>query len=159
MPPPTLIRVNILKIVLNPKDVHGAPVDQMTRKLFQQFLHINFNMTDDVLLDQIFKYFNSQTDASINREEWIIGFEVFLKGSEDEQTRYCFKIYDINGDGFITKEEMLTLMKDCMVRHGAVEEEGDGDEGVKVRNKIEILFISKSCRHSYRALKGPYQKI
>ena len=104
----------------------------MTRKLFQQFLHKSFNMTDDILLDQIFKYFNAEHDADITREEWVIGFEVFLKGTEEEQTQYCFKIYDINGDGFITKEEMLTLMKDCMVRQGAAEEEGDGDEGVKV---------------------------
>ena len=92
-------------------------------------------MTDDVLLDQIFKYFNSENDADITRNEWVVGFYVFLKGTEEEQTQYCFKIYDINDDGFITKEEMLTLMKDCMVRQGATEEEGDGDEGVKVTNQ------------------------
>jgi Ca2+-binding EF-hand superfamily protein len=107
----------------------------MNRKLFQQFLHTSFNMTDDVLLDQIFKYFNSENDADITREEWVVGFYVFLKGTEEEQTQYCFKIYDINDDGFITKEEMLSLMKDCMVRQGVTEEEGDGDEGVKVTNQ------------------------
>ena len=76
----------------------------MNRKLFQQFLHTSFNMTDDVLLDQIFKYFNSEHDADITREEWVVGFYVFLKGTEEEQTQYCFKIYDINDDGFITKQ-------------------------------------------------------
>lgn len=77
----------------------------MNRKLFQQFLHTSFNMTDAVLLDQIFKYFNSEHDADITREEWVVGFYVFLKGTEEEQTQYCFKIYDINDDGFITKED------------------------------------------------------
>lgn len=52
----------------------------------------------------------------ISREEWLLGFSVFLKGSEEEQTEYCFKIYDINSDGFITREEMMTLMKSCLVR-------------------------------------------
>ena len=107
-------------------------LDEMSRKLFQQFLHSNFNMTDEILLDQIFKYFNKMNDADITREEWVEGFCVFLKGSEEEQTKYCFKIYDINGDGHITKEEMLTLMKDCLVRERGNEDEGDGDEGVKV---------------------------
>jgi Ca2+-binding EF-hand superfamily protein len=107
----------------------------MNRKLFQQFLHTSFKMTDNVLLDQIFKYFNSEHDADITREEWVVGFYVFLKGTEEEQTQYCFKIYDINDDGFITKEEMLTLMKDCMVSQGVTEEDGDGDEGVKVTNQ------------------------
>ena len=96
----------------------------MNRKLFQQFLHTSFNMTDAVLLDQIFKYFNSENDADITRNEWVVGFYVFLKGTEEEQTQYCFKIYDINDDGFITKEEMLTLMKDCMVSQGVNEEDG-----------------------------------
>ena len=112
----------------------------MNRKLFQQFLHTSFNMTDDVLLDQIFKYFNSEHDADITREEWVEGFYVFLKGTEEEQTQYCFKIYDINDDGFITKEEMLTLMKDCMVRQGVTEEEGDGDEGVKVTSGVKLFM-------------------
>ena len=92
-------------------------------------------MTDAVLLDQIFKYFNSENDADITRNEWVVGFYVFLKGTEEEQTQYCFKIYDINDDGFITKEELLTLMKDCMVSQGVTEEDGDGDEGVKVTNQ------------------------
>ena len=51
------------------------------------------------------------------REEWLLGFSVFLKGTEEEQTEYCFKIYDINSDGFITREEMMTLMKSCLVRY------------------------------------------
>ena len=104
----------------------------MSRKLFQQFLHTNFNMMDDILLDQIFKYFNTHNDTDITREEWVAGFNVFLKGTEEEQTQYCFKIYDINGDGYITKEEMLTLMKDCLVREKGNEDDEDG--GVKVLN-------------------------
>ena len=38
-------------------------------------------------------------------------------GSEEEQTQYCFQIYDINSDGFITREEMTTLMKNCLMRY------------------------------------------
>ena len=110
----------------------------MSRKLFQQFLHTNFNVTDDILLDQIFKFFNEEMDADITREEWVLGFNVFLKGTEEEQTQYCFKIYDINGDGHITKEEMLTLMKDCLVKERGNEDEGDGDESVKVTIKKTV---------------------
>ena len=116
------------------QEEYGQCVDRMTRKLFQQFLHTHFNMTDRVLTDQIFKYFNEDHDTEItrsghyickqsvfsprkmSREEWLLGFSVFLKGTEEEQTEYCFKIYDINSDGFITREEMMTLMKSCLVR-------------------------------------------
>ena len=30
----------------------------MDRKRFREFLHDNFDMTDDVIMDRIFKYFN-----------------------------------------------------------------------------------------------------
>ena len=63
-------------------------------------------------------------DGDITREEWVIGFSVILKGclaeatrlgllagSAEEQTDYCFNIYDLNGDGFLSWEEMRALMK------------------------------------------------
>ena len=37
-------------------------------------------MTDDILLDRIFKRFDQDNDGYINREEWIFGLSVFLKG-------------------------------------------------------------------------------
>ena len=58
----------------------GSKIDRMDRKLFRQFLHGSFNMTDDILMDRIFKYFNSNNDGDITRDEWVVGFNVFLKG-------------------------------------------------------------------------------
>ena len=132
----------------------------MDRSRFREFLHNAFDMTDDILLDRIFKYFDSDNDGYIGREEWIMGLSVFLKGilityischimitiksrviimsftknyilgTEEEHTRYCFDIYDLNGDGVITREEMLTMLKTSLGRQGMDE---DPDEGVKVR--------------------------
>ena len=30
--------------------------------------------------------------------------------------QYCFDIYDLNGDGFITREEMLNMLKTALGR-------------------------------------------
>ena len=54
----------------------------------------------------------------------------YILGTEEEHTRYCFDIYDLNGDGVITREEMLTMLKTSLGRQGMDE---DPDEGVKVR--------------------------
>ena len=54
--------------------------DKMDRSRFREFLHNAFDMTDDILLDRIFKYFDSDNDGYIGREEWIMGLSVFLKG-------------------------------------------------------------------------------
>ena len=51
------------------------------------------------------------------------------KGSDEEHITYCFDIYDLNGDGMISREEMLTMLKTSLGRQGLDE---DPDEGVKV---------------------------
>ena len=51
-------------------------------------------------------------------------------GTEEEHIRYCFDIYDLNGDGFISREEMLTMLKNSLGRQGMDE---DPDDGVKVK--------------------------
>ena len=67
---------------------HSAPqvvdLDKMDRSRFREFLHNAFDMTDDILLDRIFKYFDSDNDGYIGREEWIMGLSVFLKGNLTE---------------------------------------------------------------------------
>ena len=108
---------------------YGVEVDMMDRKIFKQFFHASFDIAEDILVDQIFVYFNQDEDiedTNITREEWIMGFNVFLKGSEEEQAQYCFNIYDLNCDGYISKEEMVVLLR------GSMGIEQDSEEDVKV---------------------------
>ena len=53
---------------------------KLDRKKFRQFLHENFNISDDVIMDRIFKYFNKNSTDDIDHEEWVVGFNIFLKG-------------------------------------------------------------------------------
>ena len=59
---------------------HSEDLDTMDRNTFREFLHDIFNMTDDILMDRIFKFFDTLNDGNITREEWIMGHNVFLKG-------------------------------------------------------------------------------
>jgi len=59
---------------------HSEDLDTMDRNTFREFLHDVFNMTDDILMDRIFKYFDTVNDGNITREEWIMGLNIFLKG-------------------------------------------------------------------------------
>ena len=58
----------------------GAEVDRLDRTRFREFLHNGFDMTDDILLDRVFKRFDADNDGYINKEEWVSGLSVFLKG-------------------------------------------------------------------------------
>ena len=63
----------------------------MDRNTFREFLHDAFNMTEDILMDRIFKFFDTKSDGTITREEWILGLNVLLKvGSHNSPPSYLF---------------------------------------------------------------------
>ena len=73
-----------------------------------------------------------------NRYNYIV---LYFLGTEEEHTRYCFDIYDLNGDGVITREEMLTMLKTSLGRQGMDE---DPDEGVKVWKEMTLKSYNVS---------------
>lgn len=66
---------------------------------------------------------------------WIVGLSVFLRGTMAERAAFCFRLYDLNNDGFITKDEMFTLMKNCLIKQPQDE---DPDESVKDLMEIAL---------------------
>ena len=83
-------------------------------------------MTDDMLMDRIFRAFDRDNDSNICMEEWIHGLSVFLRGSLEEQMSYCFNVYDLNSNGYITREEMFQMLKHSLIKQPTEE---DPDEG------------------------------
>ncbi|XP_014823099.1 PREDICTED: calsenilin-like [Poecilia mexicana] len=59
----------------------------------------------------LFNAFDIDRNGSIHFEDFVIGLSVLLRGSVTEKLNWAFNLYDINKDGYITKEEMLAIMK------------------------------------------------
>lgn len=47
----------------------------------------------------------------------------------------CFHVYDLNGDNYISREEMFHMLKDSLIRQPSEE---DPDEGIK--DLVEIIL-------------------
>ncbi|XP_031711292.1 calsenilin-like isoform X2 [Anarrhichthys ocellatus] len=58
----------------------------------------------------LFNAFDMDRSGSIRFEDFVIGLSVLLRGSVTEKLRWAFNLYDINKDGYITKEEMMAIM-------------------------------------------------
>ncbi|NWH81233.1 EFCB1 protein, partial [Piaya cayana] len=97
------------------------------RNMFRDALHCTFGMTDDILMDRVFSVFDRDHDNCINVMEWVEGLSIFLRGTLEERIKYCFEVYDLNRDGYISREEMFQLLKNCF-RHSSEE---DPNEAVK----------------------------
>ncbi|NXY65304.1 EFCB1 protein, partial [Callaeas wilsoni] len=110
----------------------GAGFD---RTVFRDTLHSAFGMTDDVVLDRVFSTFDRDNNGCITVEEWVEGLAVLLRGTLEEKIKYCFDVYDLNGDGYISREEMFQMLKNSLLIQPADEEP---DEGIK--DLVEIAL-------------------
>ena len=102
-------------------------------------------MTEEILMDRVFRAFDEDMDGYISMKDWCQGLSTFLRGSLEEKTKCksvmlaklqmfklyssdTFKVFDLNGDGYISREEMFQLLKNCLVKQPAEE---DPEEGIK----------------------------
>lgn len=62
------------------------------------------------------------------------------RGSVEEKLRWTFTLYDINGDGFITRDEMtdiVTAVYELVGRHP----DAAGPDVDKIKDKVDRIFM------------------
>ncbi|XP_004837590.1 EF-hand calcium-binding domain-containing protein 1 isoform X2 [Heterocephalus glaber] len=125
----------------------------LDRNAFRNILHVTFGMTDDMIMDRVFRGFDKDNDGNINVTEWVNGLSLFLRGSLEEKMKYCFEVFDLNGDGFISKEEMFHLLKNSLLKQPSEE---DPDEGIK--DLVEITLKKMDYDHDGKLSSADYEK-
>ncbi|XP_006002685.1 calaxin isoform X1 [Latimeria chalumnae] len=130
------------------RGVHG-----IDRNKFRNILHNTFGMTDDMIMDRVFRAFDKDNDSYVSIREWIEGLAIFLRGTLEEKMKYCFDVYDLNGDGYVSREEMFHMLKHCLVKQPAEE---DPDEGIK--DLVEITLKKMDYDHDGRLSYADYEK-
>lgn len=104
--------------------------------LYEHFRSISSSKDDDAVIDieefkaalglktslfveRCFALFDHDRDKSIDFREFLLGLSVFSeKGTLDEKLRFSFRIYDVDGDGIITKPELIRLLEACLAENG-----------------------------------------
>merc|ERR1712018_1125812 len=90
---------------------------KMDRTMFRDILHRQFKMTDDIIMDKVFSVFDEDKDTRISADEWVKGLSMFLRGSLEDKMKFCFEVYDLNQNSYISREDMYQFLKNCMVKH------------------------------------------
>ncbi|KAJ6640753.1 EF-hand calcium-binding domain-containing protein 1, partial [Pseudolycoriella hygida] len=114
----------------NPVIAKHAMIEGIDRNVFRELLHSTFDIvTEETLMERIFTAWEKGHEGlPLRLEGWLVGLSVFLRGTQGERAAFCFRVYDLNNDGFITKDEMFSLLKNCLIKQPQDE---DPDEGVK----------------------------
>uniref|UniRef100_A0A8D3BBH2 EF-hand domain-containing protein n=1 Tax=Scophthalmus maximus TaxID=52904 RepID=A0A8D3BBH2_SCOMX len=132
---------------------HGRAAPGLDRSKFMSILHNIFGMTDDMIMDGVFRTFDKDYDSFVSMKEWIDGLSVFLRGTLEEKIKYCFHVYDLNGDNFISRDEMIIMLYNSLIRQPTDE---DPDEGIK--DLVDITLKKMDYDHDGRVSFKDFKK-
>ncbi|XP_061520917.1 calaxin-like isoform X1 [Phyllopteryx taeniolatus] len=106
----------------------------LDERKFRSILSNDFGLTNNTIMERVFRTFDKDNDSFVSSKEWVEGLCVFLRGTLDEKIKFCFHVYDLTGDDYISREEMLLMVRNCLRLHG----EEDPYDGIK--DLVEITL-------------------
>lgn len=59
----------------------------------------------------MFKFYDDDGDGYIGFVDFVHGMAVLSRGSQKEKLKYAFKGYDMDGDGFVSRDELLLMLR------------------------------------------------
>jgi NADPH oxidase 5 len=66
----------------------------------------------------VFQIFDKDNSGTISLQEFIDSVHQFSGQSSENKIKFLFKVYDLDGDGLIQREELQHVMKACMEENG-----------------------------------------
>ncbi|KAF5397187.1 EF-hand calcium-binding domain-containing protein 1 [Paragonimus heterotremus] len=137
---------------------------KLDRLKFREILHHTFHMTDDLLLDRVFRAFDYNSDGGITAKKWVVGLSIFLRGSLQERAAFTFRAYDLNSDGLISREEMFQLLKSSLIKilpnsrkHFGLQQPTDEDPDEGIRDLVDLVMKRLDMDHDGRVTYPDFQ--
>lgn len=96
----------------------------------------------------VFRVFDENKDGSIEFEEFIRALSVTSRGSLDERLVWAFKLYDVDNDGFITRDEMYNIVDAIYQMLGNQTKEAEQEESP--RERVDKIFDQLDKNHDNR---------
>ncbi|XP_027488288.1 calsenilin-like isoform X2 [Corapipo altera] len=66
----------------------------------------------------LFDAFDADHNGALCFQDFAVGLSVLLRGTEQQKLKWTFDLYDVNKDGYVTKEDMLEIMKSIYAMMG-----------------------------------------
>lgn len=89
----------------------------------------------------VFKAFDVNCNGAISFRDLLITLSTLLKGSVYERLRWTFRLYDVNGDGLITQNELSEIIysvHELMGRRHLDDDRKAREQAIRVFDKMDL---------------------
>ncbi|KAJ3627029.1 hypothetical protein MTP99_014437 [Tenebrio molitor] len=114
----------------------GVVKEETFKMIYSQFFPQGANTSQ--YAHYVFNTLDQDHSGLISFEDFVQNLSILSRGSLDEKLRWAFTLYDINGDGCITREEMTDIVSAIYDLMGKVAEPSVDEDTVK--DKVDRIF-------------------
>ena len=114
------------------------PSGKMDKENFYDLFVRISSTADSSAADHMFRFFDHDHDGKVDFTELMSALSVTRSGSVTEKIEWIFDIYDVDGDGFVTLDELCDVVS-CM--QGANGQSGHASAKLLSPEKLEMVFI------------------
>ncbi|XP_025422786.1 Kv channel-interacting protein 4 isoform X2 [Sipha flava] len=112
----------------------GVVHEDLFKDIYSKFFpHGNSNLYAHF----VFKAFDVKSNGAISFKDMLMTLSTLLRGSIYEKLRWTFKLYDLNGDGCITRSELGQIV---LAIHELMGKRPQGRGTVKSKDQTDMVF-------------------
>ncbi|XP_019763287.1 Kv channel-interacting protein 4 isoform X2 [Dendroctonus ponderosae] len=114
----------------------GVVREDTFKMIYAQFFPQGVNSSQ--YAHYVFNTLDQDHSGLISFEDFVQNLSILSRGTLEEKLRWAFSLYDINGDGYITREEMTEIVSSIYDLMGKLAEPCIEDDTVK--EKVDRIF-------------------
>ncbi|XP_013779361.1 neuronal calcium sensor 2 isoform X1 [Limulus polyphemus] len=125
-----------------------CPDRKLSKEKFVEMYKMFFSSGNpEKFCENVFRTFDVDKNDHIDFKEFLLAIGITSRGSSEEKLKWAFRMYDINGDGLIEKEEMTKIVQ------ALYEMLGQGLEDMPVdtpQERTALIFEKMDSNHDSR---------